>query len=208
MKFGRYTFECSFLTHASLPEYKAAIFRDYFGYALKQAVCVLKSRTCNDCLLRPDCLYATVFESNQGADSPYTESPHPFVIEPPETRLLRFSPNDAFSFHLLLFGDTIVKLPYFVLAATLMGEKGFGRRAGGHFVINSARCGETVIYSGTDQMLHQPPVTDLICSMTTDTDLSSGQLHVQFLTPLRLKHDNREVLGTYVKIYVSFQGDF
>ncbi len=193
MNFGRYTFNCSFSTHAILPDYKAAIFRDCFGRALKQAVCVLRSRSCDQCLLRSECLYTTVFENSRGDVSSRTESPHPFVIEPPETRTIRFTPEDSFSFHLLLFGDTTLKLPYFVHAANLMGEKGFGRRAGGVFAINSIRCGDTIIYSGIDQILQQPPIIDLNCHMDLKAIDSSSQMQVHFLTPLRLKYENRLV---------------
>jgi hypothetical protein len=113
------------------------------------------------------------------------------VIEPPETRSLRYLPNDSFSFHLLLFGDITRRLPYFVHAAKLMGENGFGRRAGGLFTINSVRCGETIIYSEEDQILHQPPIMDLNCYMDSYEIHSTNRLKVYVQTPLRLKYENR-----------------
>lgn len=191
MNFGRYTFNCSFLTHAVLPDYKAVIFRDCFARAFKQAVCVLRSRSCDECLLRSECLYAMVFEISHGKISSCNQHSHPFVIEPPETRSLRYLPDDSFMFHLLLFGDTTLKLPYFIHAAKLMGENGFGRRAGGLFTINSVRCGETIIYSEEDQILRQPPIMDLHCCIDSNEVHSSVRLKVYFQTPLRLKYENR-----------------
>jgi hypothetical protein len=72
-----------------------------------------------------------------------------------------------------------------------MGEKGFGRRAGGIFLINSVRCDETIIYSEIDQILHQPPTIDLDCHMDSKAIHSSSRLQVHLLTPLRLKYENR-----------------
>lgn len=142
-------------------------------------------------MLRSECLYATVFEKNYAEYSTHSELPHPFVIEPPETGKMKFSPEDSFSFHLLLFGNTTQKLPYFIHAVNLLGERGFGKRAGGIFEINSIQYDDTVIYSKTDQLLHQPPAMDLKYYMDSKSIDSTVQLQVQLLTPLRLKYENR-----------------
>jgi CRISPR-associated endoribonuclease Cas6 len=196
MNFGTYSFRCSFKTHAVLPEYKGSTFRGCFGRALKQAVCVLRTRSCDDCLLSNQCLYAKVFETLKNPPSHESSrmaaQPHPFVIEPPETRNTHFSPGDDFSFNILLFGQAIESLPYFIHAVILMGQESMGKRIGpnaGQFDLTSVWRGQDKLYNQDDKKLHQVPAISLNLQPAPSTTFD--RLKIQFHTPLRLKHENR-----------------
>lgn len=196
MNFGAYSFNCTFKTHAVLPEYKGSTFRGCFGRALKQAMCVLRTRNCDDCLLSSQCLYAKVFEAQKNSlpheSSRMAAQPHPFVLEPPETHDIQFSSGDDFSFNVLLFGQSTESLPYFIHAVNLMGQEGMGRKIGpnaGQFELTSVFRGKDELYNQKDKKLLQPPPINLSLPPACSTHFD--RLKIKFLTPLRLKHENR-----------------
>ena len=87
MQFGEYDFYCTLKQDAVLPPYKGSTFRGAFGAALKETVCALKRQDCPQCLLRPSCLYARVFEIQPAVQSQrLAAAPHPYVIIPPQSR--------------------------------------------------------------------------------------------------------------------------
>jgi len=117
-----------------LPDYKGAVFRGGFGYAFKKVVCVVKGKPCDACLLKQKCIYSYIFETPPPDDTEilrlYPKVPHPFVIEPPVTEKLVFAPGEALSFHLILIGNAIDYLPYFIYTFTELGKQGIGSGRG------------------------------------------------------------------------------
>ncbi|QII11466.1 hypothetical protein KsCSTR_20870 [Candidatus Kuenenia stuttgartiensis] len=45
------------------PAYKGAVFCGGFGYAFRLVVCVIKSKECDECLLKQKCIYSYIFET-------------------------------------------------------------------------------------------------------------------------------------------------
>ncbi|MBF8275456.1 MAG: hypothetical protein HW390_529 [Candidatus Brocadiaceae bacterium] len=117
-----------------LPDYKGAVFRGGFGYAFKKVVCVVKGKPCDACLLKQKCIYSYIFETPPPDDTEilrlYPKVPHPFVIEPPVTEKQVFAPGEPFSFHLILIGNAIDYLPYFIYTFTELGKQGIGSHRG------------------------------------------------------------------------------
>ena len=117
-----------------LPDYKGAVFRGGFGYAFKKIVCVVKDKPCDSCLLKQKCIYSYIFETPPPDDTEilrlYPKVPHPFVIEPPLTEKQVFAPGESFSFHLILIGNAIDYLPYFIYTFTELGKQGIGSDRG------------------------------------------------------------------------------
>ena len=185
MRYGRYQFRCVFEGEAILPQYKGSTFRGVFGHALKRVVCALKRQTCEDCLLKDQCLYTRIFE---------TRGPHPFVIEPPDTRQTRFSKGDAFDFQLLVFGAVNDHLPYFIYAFDQMGRLGVGRRIEGQrgqFSLREVVCGDQVVYSAAEGVLHRAETERLAVDSGDESSGRMTRLTVRLETPLRFKRDNR-----------------
>lgn len=117
-----------------LPGYKGAVFRGGFGYAFKKVVCVVKGKPCDECLLKQKCIYSYIFETPPPEDAEilrlYPKVPHPFVIEPPVTEEQSFAPGESFPFHLILIGNAIDYLPYFIYTFTELGKQGIGTGRG------------------------------------------------------------------------------
>ena len=97
-------------------------------------VCVIRNKACDDCLLKQKCIYSYIFETPPPQDTEilrlYPKVPHPFVIEPPITEKQTFEPGETFSFHLILIGNAIDYLPYFIYTFTELGKQGIGQGRG------------------------------------------------------------------------------
>lgn len=199
MLYGNFNFTCRFETPAQLPEYKGSTFRGIFGRALKQVVCALKHQTCPDCLLRSDCLYPQVFESQLSAgdgDVPQRNTTAPYVIQPPTTTRRHYAEGDAFNFNLLLFGPVNSRLPYFIYALREMGRLGVGKKIDGRrgtYRLESVSVGEQILYSDTDRKLHVPAdIPDLaLTPPPTGPTQDPRTVALSFETPLRVKYNNR-----------------
>jgi len=200
MLFGKYEFRCCFETEARLPAYKGSTFRGVFGHALKSVVCALKRQTCEQCLLKAQCIYALVFETQHAIPPPpgarIVAPPHPFVIEPPATAKADFVAEDVFDFNLLLFGQINRHLPYFIYAFDQMGKIGVGQKLNGRrgrFALKAVRHNGRSIYSGEDQRLDMSAdFSRLILKKPEQVPSPNGsRLKITLKTPLRLKFQNR-----------------
>lgn len=121
------------------PAYKGSAFRGGFGYAFKRVVCVIKGKPCDECLLKQKCIYSYIFETPPPEDAKmlrlYPQVPHPFVIEPPVTEKQSFGSGEEFSFHIILVGQAIDYLPYFIYTFTELGKQGIGQGRGKYDLI-------------------------------------------------------------------------
>ncbi|MDN3514311.1 MAG: CRISPR system precrRNA processing endoribonuclease RAMP protein Cas6 [Candidatus Brocadia sp.] len=195
------------------PAYKGAAFRGGFGYAFKRVVCVIKGKACDDCLLKQKCIYSYIFETPPPEDAEmlrlYAKVPHPFVIEPPATEKLTFTPGEEFSFYVILIGQAIDYLPYFIYTFTELGKQGIGQGRGKYELLQVEGIGlenESVrIYDNKTQTLtsqypmvqarqlkQNPPCqewTEGDVKDTTQRNSCNGKITISLLTPLRLRFD-------------------
>lgn len=218
--YKRFTFILEAEEEIYLPSYKGSTFRGAFGIQFKKVVCALKKEDCRDCLLKQRCVYAHIFES----PSPNEDNilgrvnaiPHPFVIEPPEGEKQRYHAGQTFSLGLILIGEAIQYLPYFIYTFDLLGKTGIGRGRG--------RCRLQEVYTISDN----DNTTLIYCSKTRKVesfskeciDLSQSILAVmeekvpnpaqnapeeitlRFLTPTRLKYDGKLTIGLEFHIFI------
>ncbi len=192
----RYTFDCRFTTKARLPGYLGSTLRGSLGWALKKTSCALRRQQCPDCLLRQQCAYAWIFETERyRADNGRTVNarPHPFVLQPAEEICGEKNSGDSLRFSLLLLDRANSLLPHLIHAVQFMGESGIGsgRRHGlGRFTIEKIVAGQHILYKRPDNTIHPPGKTDKIfIEPCPDNDICSVQ--VKLVTPLRLKQHNR-----------------
>lgn len=189
-------FHCEAETAVDLPRYNGTALRGAFFAALKHDFCLNKHlNTCLHCPASGACpicrLVATVErDSLRGA-----EIPRPFALQPVIDAKPLFSPGQAFSFGLTLFGDSLPLFPYAILAVQHMGETGMGNRstAPGRFKLKEVRALnpfsglDSPVYCDVSRMVNIPdvPIThpDVLAYCS---GLNPGVLELRFLTPLRL----------------------
>ena len=165
-RLAKFRFTVCAKEHIRFPSYKGSAFRGGFGYAFKRVVCVIKGKECDECLLKQKCIYSYIFETPPPEDTEmlrlYPKVPHPFVIEPPITEKQTFEPGETFSFHLILIGNAIDYLPYFIYTFTELGKQGIGQGRGKYDLVQVEGIGfenEAVqIYNNKTQTLtsHYP----------------------------------------------------
>lgn len=177
-----------------LPEFAGNTLRGGFGYALRAACCVARGRQCPECLLRGRCLYARTFEAQRpaGADlyRNMTAVPRPFVLEPPLARSL--PPGGRAEFGLVLVGEAMSALPYFIYALTELGRLGVGQRRSPYLLCAAEGWGlagwQPVYDGGREVLLGEPPtVGQAEIAALAAQHRGQGQAALHLLTPLRLK---------------------
>lgn len=138
-RLAKFRFTVCAKEHIRFPSYKGSAFRGGFGYAFKRVVCVIKGKECDDCLLKQKCIYSYIFETPPPQDTEmlrlYPKVPHPFVIEPPITEKQTFESGEEFSFYLILIGQAIDYIPYFIYTFTELGKQGIGQGRGKYDLI-------------------------------------------------------------------------
>lgn len=192
----KYTFHCRFTSEARLPGYLGSTLRGALGWGLKKSSCALRRQQCADCLLRGQCAYAWIFETEKyqtGEGRGVNARPHPFVLQPGEDMAGKKQAGDKLTFSLLLLDRANELLPQIVYAVRLMGEAGIGsgRRHGlGKFKIGKIIAGQHILYDEPDQVIHQLENIHKV-NIERSHDKGICSLSVTFQTPLRLKQNNR-----------------
>lgn len=187
-------FRCTLQDSTILPPYKGSTFRGAFGTSLKRIVCAVRERECSTCLLSTRCLYARVFEPPSRIIGSHTAPPpSPYLIEPDLSPRTRYSRGESFWFTLLLFGEYVHSLPYFIYAVETMGEGGVGKKVGDRrprFTVSEVAVSGADIYDpAARRLLNEPPPRTL--PPPTQCEDINGRLTMILRTPLRFKNDNR-----------------
>ncbi len=223
-RFAQFQFFLKALGNIHLPVYKGSTFRGGFGHAFKKVVCVNRERICGSCLLKEKCVYSYVFETPPPSDTlkmrKYPYAPHPFIITPPLEEKKEYRQDEGLCFELLLIGKAIDFLPYFIYTFDELGQMGIGKAKGRYHLeevtaiapdartkgkgegIKARNEGGETIYSGQDKTLNnnfRVLKTDDLGSF----HLSPNTLHLQFLTPTRLKFDGR--LSPDLEFHILFR---
>lgn len=196
LKLGRFRFKIRALENLLLPEYKGATFRGGFGQALKNVACALKRQDCGTCLLRDRCVYIYLFETPPPRDTDmmrlYPSVPHPFVLEPPETKARYIPAGECLEFGLVLVGKALELLPYFVYAFISLGERGLGKEHG-TFALEAVLSEDSGlprrIYDINTQRLQVEHLEMSVAHLKQRIEAltSASKLVLEFRTPTRIK---------------------
>jgi len=170
--------------------------RGAFGYQLRKMVCITKQKNCKDCILKQNCVYKIIFESEPHKRNffldKYSSIPNPYIIN-------KLSQIDKYNikFNLVLFGRSIPYLPYFVYAYSKIGEgegiynvkydlykvKSF--KSLGAYFSNSS----TLIYNNKKLKNYR-----FTLSLNELQNLSLKEIkYIKFITPLRIKYSQKYI---------------
>jgi hypothetical protein len=157
------------IENIKLLEYSGSQLRGAFGYALKKVCCINPSFECNGCFAATQCLYYDFYE------------------EKSKSHKYRFVPSSTNEFDLYLYEKATEKLPYILSALKMMVEEqglGAGRKIG---KLSSITTDAITIYDGVNFNLTG------ISPIRFEPKQSSKKLQINFLTPLRLKSNEKRV---------------
>ncbi|MCS7080883.1 MAG: CRISPR system precrRNA processing endoribonuclease RAMP protein Cas6 [Chloracidobacterium sp.] len=130
---ARYRFTLRPQRPTILPGYPGSMLRGAFGWALKQAVCVVEHGECSRCILRESCHYPYWFETPFPGHLPLRsgskDAPAPFLLEiAPAEYTARPTPEHPLQFGMTLIGARAQEaLKYVVQAVADLGKSGLGR---------------------------------------------------------------------------------
>jgi len=191
IELAKYMLRIKFLKDCRLPVYKGTTFRGAFGSVFKKVVCVNKGSSCSDCLLKAKCAYSYIFETPVPDDSErmklYTNAPHPFIIEPPESTGRLFKKDEQLVFNAVIIGKAIEYLPYFILTFMNMGRAGLGKdRAGFELLSIVETASEKEIFNSRQGEIidHDPKKLNI----TGNGNEKTNRVKLNFLTPARIKY--------------------
>jgi hypothetical protein len=179
-----------------LPQFSGSAFRGGFGAALRRCCCITHKKTCQECMMKPSCVYSSIFETAHDhvnvSGYKLSDYPRPFIIEPPFIRHNHYQKGDTIECHLLLIGKAIDYLPYFIHAFSELGRQGIGSSRGRYrlsTITDTFDKVEKVIFSGySEQIFSSPNIFSLHDLITHDID--STELTITFKTPARIKTRN------------------
>jgi len=181
------------MTPLHLPPYKGSAFRGGFGHALKRMACTEPERVCDTCVHPDRCVYAYLFETKIEPHGAGEEMiPRPFVLVPPMETYSHYAPGDVMTFDVVLVGDAIAYLPYFIAGMNELGRQGIGKSKG-RYMITGVQCLRPnapayALYSGPDDRFEELRPTTTGAELAAQyRDVSPTQLTLSFLTPTRLK---------------------
>lgn len=205
---ARYEFSITPHEDFELPPYKGSTLRGGFGAIFRKISCADRNKpSCKGCLLKDKCAYSYIFETSPRSGSPVLKNlddiPRPFIIEPPlETKTI-FNKNEMLNFNLILIGQAIDYLPYFIVAFKELGNSGIGRGRK-KFNLKEIRTtsvrnqDKALIYSSYDDMIRNIDSRFTWADIIVNADTRNGNsktkyLTLNFLTPTRLKHQDEFV---------------
>jgi hypothetical protein len=190
---ARYRFDCVVETPLHLPEYAGSTLRGAFGRALRRTACMTRQAECKPCPLYRSCPYPAIFSPPPPPEHPlqkFSETPVPFVVEPPDWGERDYAPGDTLQFHFVLCGRPLEHLPLVIHAWQRALAHGIGRGDG---TARLARVclldgdGETSVFDAAVGRLipHHPVLPEA-------EDTPPGEtLSLRILTPLRIQHEGR-----------------
>jgi len=172
-----------------LSSFLGSTLRGGFGSVFRRIVCITKETYCKNCILKDKCVYSYLFES-PGENTRYTYIPHPFVIESP---FFIERPVHSLCFNLILFGNAIDYLPYFIYTFEELGNIGIGKDRQ-KYKIKEVTSKGSLVYDGETKILQNSPAPIMGDEIEAEIDSYKNSVHqltLDFITPVRIKEKGR-----------------
>jgi len=168
--------------------FKGAVFRKGFGYALKKICCVVKKGSCKICFHKSKCVYNLLFEEKINNKEyrmlGFSEPPRPFVVEPPVDEKKVYKSGETFEIYILIFGNSIQFLPYLVLTFNELGKNGIGETKAKYELLTVTTIDNKPIYDIHTQTFYN---YDSTIKISFDDIKEINEIKIKFLTPTRIK---------------------
>jgi hypothetical protein len=190
LSISRYRFSFFARDAGSFGALPGSAWRGSFGTALKHVVCAMRLRECEGCPLSGSCVFPYLF---QGTPRPPVDRlkslsrvPVPYVFDATALSRRHFAAGDQVEVKLSLVGAANRTLAYVVRAMEHAGARGVGPqrarltldRVHREYELDAARAEETYVRGGRCKV-SEPSIPRV--------ELSSNQISVRLLTPLRLR---------------------
>ncbi|MGK9475776.1 CRISPR system precrRNA processing endoribonuclease RAMP protein Cas6 [Melioribacter sp. OK-6-Me] len=178
----------------SLPLYKWSMLRGTFGHSFKSVVCITKKKYCDKCLIKNQCSYYLIFEtearqSNLWFLNGVKKFPHPFIINSPDNDKTSLKKGETFDVSLTIIPKFKHLLPFFILTFQKFGQ--FGISSARHklslqkvFSVNSS--GVTDIFDSATQNFNE----NFTAFNINLNSVKTNKVKLEFTTPLRIQENS------------------
>ncbi|MBZ0181535.1 MAG: CRISPR system precrRNA processing endoribonuclease RAMP protein Cas6 [Melioribacteraceae bacterium] len=206
----KFKFQLEALEDMNLPKYKGSMFRGAFGTAFRRSVCVTKLKFCDNCILKSQCSYFNIFETeipgnNIKVLNKVKKHPHPFVLHPPLEQRREYSRGEVINLNLTIFGKYITHFPYFLLTIIKMGQSGISYKRCKLEVLNVTNLlsdhGTKIIYKNADSKLNTKYEPINFTNILKLFPSKNADIKLRFLTPLRIQNGSNII---YDKGLINF----
>ncbi len=192
--FQVFKFTFRMLEAVNLPAYPGSAFRGIMGRGLRDLSCVTKKPTCEGCSLMASCVYSRLFESpalDPESKKQSSATSHPFLLQVDVGQQGEMQANDTYCVNLVLLGDYVAQLAYFIHAFERAAKSGIGRERA-VFVLQSV---ESLYSSGRHVMVYREGDSDIVTFQRNQPDVPAmtARLELEFCTPVRLKRHGKYV---------------
>ncbi len=157
------------------PRFIGSMVRGCFGVSLKKIVCINPSYECGGCFAKDDCIYFDFFEKKNHI--------HGFRLD------IELDPQKI-DFSIYLFEKSCDRYPYILSAVHKMFyDTGFGKKRE-KLPLERIVCNDTLIFENGEFL--QKKIESALFSCET----FSKDIRLSFITPLRIKYENRLLTQT------------
>ncbi len=203
MRVARYRFDLEAVDRLQMPAHQSSTFRGGFGHAFKKMVCFQPNwQACTPCARRNTCPYGYVFETSAPAEisAPLdlSDVTPPFVIEAPSQVRRSYQPGDRLGFDLLLIGEGMNYLPYFLIAFQELGRMGVGHPRGCYIVqrisaVHPLNGTQELVFDGIDVRVGRDLSLTGAEIVQSALQLPSDRIAIEFTTPTRIKYQQQYI---------------
>jgi hypothetical protein len=205
-KVYEFIFELEPVSNLHCQAFKGSMLRGLLGWSLKKIACVNTNRDCLVCPVKAKCPYYICFDGAGLYKNGPRDVSHPFVINCLDNRTM-ISAGDKLIFELLLMGESLKYLNYFVYAFVNGGhEYGLGNGKVKFSVNAVSNKGNAIMGDdGCLQNLEKIQAQSL-------RKINSENCYLRFISPTRLKCNGRycgtdlDSEGLVKGVYHSLEG--
>lgn len=211
IKMGVWRFILRAQNNGRLPGFKGSTIRGAFGMALKKMSCIAGVGVdCRECMVTENCMYSLTFESiNNKKDKNkflgiYEYIPHPFAFSDKSKGKRDYTNGEKLEFEMMLVEPYISKLPYYIYAIKNVGKFGMGKDNSLKFLLESVRSRDGAeIYNERDEKIDLSYKNSIIEAEKVMNGRSVDNQTIEFITPVRIKYDEKLVKKLNFKILVT-----
>lgn len=206
LKFKKFEITLKILEPSSLPKLKGITLRGGFGNIFKSIACIQKNVNCIECILNESCIYRKIFDSPRPENSlkmtKYPYIPHPFVIYS-DNFDTSFEIGSLLNFGLVLFGENIANLPFFVYSFIKLGEIGIGKYRV-KFDVVSVKDDEREIFEFNKKTIYNFSEKPCVFDITKFSNINgmNKAIKIDLLSPLSMRFNGKTVLTPEFHILV------
>lgn len=197
--FNIYTYQFSFFKKVDFDYRFFFSLRGALGYNLKKITCVTKSYNCNECLLKFNCPYKYIFETEPGPDTDvlkkYNAIPQPFLFNG-----FAKKSDGTLNFNLVLVGKAIDYLPFIIYTFDFIGKnEGLGKNKNKFrlskiysytSIKNFIKSKKTLIYQ-KETLLNNFKLK--LGELKEIIQQNAERIKIEFITPVRIKYQEKLV---------------